>query len=61
LKGRRPKRNVGYWLPKLARNVTRDATALRALRASGWTPLVVWECETGDLPKIVARVRSALK
>lgn len=43
-----PRSRLDYWGPKLARNVERDAEALDALRAAGWEPLVVWECETKD-------------
>lgn len=44
--GRPPKSNTDYWLPKLQRNVERDASSIRALEALGWSVLVVWECET---------------
>ena len=43
--GRAPKSNLGYWAGKLARNVTRDARTLDALKAMGWRALVIWECE----------------
>jgi DNA mismatch endonuclease (patch repair protein) len=41
----RPQTRQGYWLPKLDRNVARDAAALAALETLGWRVLVVWECE----------------
>jgi DNA mismatch endonuclease (patch repair protein) len=44
--GRSPGSNTAYWLPKLARNVERDAQSVRCLKAAGWDVLVVWECET---------------
>lgn len=34
-----------YWIPKLARNVERDASDGEKLRALGWDVLVVWECQ----------------
>ena len=40
-----PKTRVGYWRPKLQRNVARDKVNLRALRRSGWLVLIVWECQ----------------
>lgn len=52
LDGRPPKSNTSYWLPKLARNVQRDADAICALRKAGWKILIVWECETKRLPKL---------
>ena len=47
---RRPRSNQGYWLPKLERNVARDAEHQAYLTVSGWDVLVLWECdvEVGD-------------
>jgi DNA mismatch endonuclease, patch repair protein len=41
-------RREEYWLPKLTRNVRRDADNVAALEAAGWRVLTVWECETKD-------------
>jgi DNA mismatch endonuclease (patch repair protein) len=46
--GNQPRRQIDYWLPKLARNIERDAQAEKALAAQGWRVLVLWECELGD-------------
>ena len=46
---RRPKSNLDYWLPKLARNRLRDATNITTLNESGWSVLVIWECETRNI------------
>ncbi len=55
--GRAPKSNLGYWAPKLARNVNRDARNVAALKAFGWRILVVWECEAlGDVAKLSQRI-----
>jgi DNA mismatch endonuclease (patch repair protein) len=43
-----PKSNLEYWMPKLARNLTRDQRSIAALTESGWKSLVIWECETKD-------------
>lgn len=43
---RHPRRNLGYWGPKLERNVQRDRRVETELAALGWTPLIIWECET---------------
>lgn len=48
LDARVPKSNRDYWLPKLARNVARDAEHIAALKKLGWRVLVIWECETKD-------------
>ena len=42
---RQPKANADYWIAKIDRNRARDAAAEKALAASGWRVVVVWECE----------------
>ncbi|MFZ4682633.1 MAG: very short patch repair endonuclease [Terrimicrobiaceae bacterium] len=42
--GRIPKSRPDFWLPKLARNIKRDRSVKRALHATGWTVLRIWEC-----------------
>ena len=42
---KQPRSNIDYWLPKLARNATRDRANIAALEAIGWRVFVVWECE----------------
>ena len=39
-----PANNRAFWKAKLARNAQRDRAVTRALRASGWAVLRVWEC-----------------
>lgn len=56
LDARPPKSNVGYWGPKLQRNVERDALHLKALRGLGWKCLVIWECETKDAKRVARKV-----
>jgi DNA mismatch endonuclease (patch repair protein) len=55
---RTPRRNLGYWLPKLARNVERDAADHAALTALGWSVVTVWECEARDPQALGAIVRA---
>ena len=45
---RQPKSRLDYWLPKLERNRQRDLQSSAALRAIGWTVLVIWECQVPD-------------
>jgi len=40
-----PKTNTAYWTAKIARNKKRDARARKELRAAGWKPLTIWECQ----------------
>jgi DNA mismatch endonuclease (patch repair protein) len=54
--GRLPQSRPEYWQPKIAANRTRDARVLRKLRRSGWSVLVVWQCQLRQLDKTIARV-----
>lgn len=50
--GRPPKSRTDYWLPKLLQNKERDRRNRRALRALGWSVLVVWQCEVRNPIKL---------
>lgn len=39
-----PKTNVAFWEEKFARNRARDVRDHEALKADGWTVVVIWEC-----------------
>ena len=56
-----PKSNQEYWVPKLARNKTRDARNIDALEADGWRALVIWECEASDERSLKKRLRAFLE
>lgn len=55
-----PRSNDTYWGPKLARNVARDAAALRLLTEAGWEVATVWECELKDKAAVAARLKAFL-
>lgn len=55
-----PKQNRDYWTAKVERNRTRDAKTRAALETSGWTPIVIWECELRDEPALQARLAKSL-
>ncbi len=57
---RAPKANAEYWSAKINRNVARDARVLVELRALGWEPLVLWECELKDHAALAGRLRQHL-
>lgn len=40
-----PSSHEDYWIPKITRNVERDASNHQALEEQGWKVIVVWECE----------------
>jgi DNA mismatch endonuclease (patch repair protein) len=55
--GTRPRRNVGYWDDKFARNVARDRAVDEALRDAGWHVVRIWEHEPrGQAAEHVAAV-----
>lgn len=58
---RKPKSNLDYWLPKLARNRERDAANDEALARLGWSVMTVWECEVRDKDKLAVRLTEFLK
>ena len=61
--GRLPRSNLEYWKPKLEGNVRRDEEKDAALRALGWSVLVIWECELKtetDVSRAAAMVLSML-
>jgi len=55
---RMPATNRPYWEAKIGRNIARDRATLKTLKQLGWTPAVIWECETRDpaaLARLIAR------
>jgi len=61
-RGRRvPASHRSYWVKKLHGNVKRDERNLRKLRRLGWKVLVIWECQTRDIPKLSSRLRNFLE
>jgi DNA mismatch endonuclease (patch repair protein) len=58
--GNPPRTRPDYWLPKLARNVERDASAQAALTSLGWRVLVVWQCQTRDQKALRSRLSAFL-
>lgn len=60
-RARRPKANADFWAGKLARNAERDAQQIASLEARGWRVMVIWQCETKDLPSLEARIRDQLE
>jgi DNA mismatch endonuclease (patch repair protein) len=60
LDGRRPKSNTGYWHPKLAKNVERDAQHIEQLEADGWTVLTIWECQVKNKSSLASQLTEFL-
>lgn len=59
--GRIPGSNSQYWVPKLRRNVERDALTQQALAAGGWEVLVIWECQIKDRAGLADTLRSFIE
>lgn len=59
--GKPPKSRLEFWLPKLERNRVRDSEALHALKEGGWHVLVVWQCDTKNIPKLEIKLRRFLR
>lgn len=55
-----PRTRTKYWVPKLARNVERDAETLCRLSDQGWRALVLWECEVKDPERLNRLLRKFL-
>lgn len=55
-----PKSNQAYWLPKLAKNVTRDQVTADELRRCGWEVDIVWECETRTTERLEQAMQRVL-
>src|SRR6266480_1644388 len=56
----KPKTNTKYWRPKLLANVQRDRKYRRRLRRIGWTPIVIWECQTKKAEQLYDRLERKL-
>jgi DNA mismatch endonuclease (patch repair protein) len=57
---RRPKRNLDYRAPKLARNAERDTRNVEELTQTGWRVLTVWECETQEPVSLLGKLKTFL-
>ncbi len=45
---RLPKTRTEWWRDKIAGTVDRDRKKHEQLRAIGWRPLIVWQCELAE-------------
>ena len=56
-----PSTRKEFWVAKFERTVARDAEQAAALRAAGWRPEVIWECETRNSERLNERLRRVLQ
>lgn len=48
-----PKSKVDFWEKKFQKNIERDRIKTEQLKESGWSVLVIWECETKNRDKLI--------
>lgn len=53
---RLPKSRLDFWVPKLERNVQRDARNIVALEGMGWRAFTAWECEVSKIDILMPRL-----
>ena len=41
-----PKSKVQFWKTKFQKNIERDKKVIEELQQLGWTPKIIWECQT---------------
>ena len=52
-----PKSNKKYWIPKIEKNVKRDATSKSLLKSMGYKVLVIWEHEIKkDMENVLRKI-----
>lgn len=54
-----PKRNTAFWKKKFEANRRRDAMSVAKLEQSGYTVIIMWECELSE-PKTINSIISRL-
>jgi len=55
-------KNRAYWLKKMTRNVARDVTVTKSLRAGGWKVMRLWETDVRrNVESIASRIERAVR
>lgn len=55
-----PKTNADFWQTKRLSNKSRDVKTKAALKNLGWRVLVVWECQTKNIPLLLSLLANFL-
>ena len=55
-----PRSRLDFWQTKFKTNLERDARNIAALTTAGWTPVVIWECETADPDQLTAIINERI-
>lgn len=56
-----PKSRVDFWNKKFAENMNRDRKTTSELQKKGWKVLIIWECQTKNMSKLAAELKSFFK
>lgn len=56
----KPKSNSSFWEKKFSSNSARDKQNKKDLRRLGWDVLIVWECESKNVNKLVVKLEKFL-
>ncbi|MBN8280775.1 MAG: DNA mismatch endonuclease Vsr [Gammaproteobacteria bacterium] len=55
-----PKRNWEFWAAKFRDNYERDKRVTRELVGRGYKVVVIWECQTKDVSRVLTKLESLL-
>jgi DNA mismatch endonuclease (patch repair protein) len=59
-RSKRPTSNQEFWDRKIDGNIIRDRKNKKALKPLGWRAMVIWQCETRNVPKLIKRLEKFL-
>jgi DNA mismatch endonuclease (patch repair protein) len=55
-----PKTRAKFWSAKFEANIKRDTRTEHELRQLGWDVLVIWECQTQEMPSLRIKLKHFL-
>jgi len=53
----RPVTNTDFWNRKLESNIKRDSKVVRRLRSAGWSVMIIWQCQIGNVGSLERRLK----
>ena len=56
-----PQTRKKFWQTKRLDNVARDRKNIKQLKRSGWQVLIVWECQTKNIPTLTRKLKTFLR
>lgn len=60
-RAKRPNSNMEFWNKKIDRNILHDNETIECLERMGWNVLIIWECQTFDIPVLKKILDNFLK